>query len=91
MFEKGYHDAGHILLRHNSTIKSHDGGNGGHFCKCIDIGINLQLARGDPLVGQLFLYLLNDLNSSFSNFTKGASRKDVPGQGEGGVSPKGTK
>ena len=63
--------SGHISLRQNSTIKSHDGGKGGHFCKCDGITIHLQLTRGVPLVGQLFLYLLNDFNSLCSEFTKG--------------------
>ena len=61
----------HISLRQNSTIKSHDGGKGGHFCHCDGKSINLQLTRGVPLVGQLSLYLLNDFNSLCSEFTKG--------------------
>ena len=62
---------GHISLRQNSTIKSHDSGKGGYFCKCDSKSINLQLTRGVPLVGQLHLYLLYDFNSLFSEFTKG--------------------
>ena len=47
-----------ISLRQNSTIKSHDGGKGGHFCHCDGKRINFQLTRGVPLVGQLSLYLM---------------------------------
>ena len=31
---------------------------GGHFCHCDGKGINLQLTRSVPLVGQLSLYLM---------------------------------
>ena len=64
-------EAGHILLRKNLTIKSHDGGKGGHFCHCNVISNHLPLTRGAPLVGQLSLYLDNDLSSLCSEFTKG--------------------
>jgi len=49
----------------------HDGGKGGHFCKCDGKSTNLQLTRGVPLVGQLALYLLYDFNCLSSEFTEG--------------------
>ena len=58
---EGSQTSTHIFLRQNSTIKSHDGGKGGHFYHHNGIINQLQLTRGTPLVGQLFLYLLNDL------------------------------
>ena len=51
--------------------QSHDGGKGGHFCHCDGKSINLQSTRGVPLVGQLYLYLINYLNSLCSGFTIG--------------------
>ena len=63
--------AHHIFVRQNLTVKSHDGGKGGHFCQCDGKSINLQLTRGVPLVRQLSLYLLNDFKSLLSEFTKG--------------------
>ena len=61
----------HILLKQNSTIKSHDGGKGGHFCNRDCISIYLQLTTGVPLVGQLSLYLLNHFNCLCNKFTEG--------------------
>ena len=41
----------HISLEQNLTIRSHDGGKGGHFCNCHKISIHLQSKRSVPLVG----------------------------------------
>jgi len=61
----------HILLEKILIIKSHDGGNGGHFCHSNVISHYLTLTSGAPLVGQLSFYLPNDLSSLWSKFTKG--------------------
>ena len=61
----------HMFLRQNLTIKSHDGGKEGHFCYHNDISNHLPLTRGVQPPGQLSLYLLNDLSSLCSEFTKG--------------------
>ena len=61
----------HMFLRQNLTIKSHDGGKGGHFCYHNGISNHLPLTRGVQPPGQLSLYLLNDLSSLCSEFTKG--------------------
>ena len=60
-----------MFLRQNLTIKGHDGGKEGHLCNCNGMSNHLSLTRGAPLVGQLSLYLLNDLSSLCSEFTKG--------------------
>ena len=60
-----------MFLRQNLTIKSHDGGKEGHFCYHNDISNHLPLTRGVQPPGQLSLYLLNDLSSLCSEFTKG--------------------
>ena len=61
----------HILLRKNLTIESHDGGKESHFCYHNGISNHLPLTRGVQPPGQLSLYLLNDLSSLCSEFTKG--------------------
>ena len=61
----------HMFLTQNLTINSHDGGKGGHFCYHNGISNHLPLTRGVQPSGQLSLYLLNDLSSLFSEFTKG--------------------
>ena len=61
-----------MFLRQNLTIISHDGGKESHFCYPSGIRHNhFPLTRGAPLVGQLSLYLLYDLSSLSSEFTKG--------------------
>ena len=61
----------HMFLTQNLTINSHDGGKGGHFCYHNGISNHLPLTRGVQPPGQLSLYLLNDLSSLCSEFTKG--------------------
>ena len=53
----------HISLEQNLTIRSHDGGKEGHFCKSGDTSIHLPLTRSAQPSGQLSLYLLNEFNS----------------------------
>ena len=49
------------MLRGKLTIKSHDGGKEGHLCNCNGISNHLSLPRGASLVGQLTLYLANEV------------------------------
>ena len=60
-----------ISLEQNLTIRSHDVWKEEHFCNCADTSIHLSLTRSAQPSGQLFLYLLNEFNSLWSEFTKG--------------------
>ena len=60
-----------MLLKSILTNQSHDGGKEGHFCYHNGISNHLPLTRGVQPPGQLSLYLLNDLSSLCSEFTKG--------------------
>ena len=61
----------HMLLERNLTIRSHDSGKERHFGNCGDTSIHLPLTRSAQPSGQLSLYLLNEFNSLWSEFTKG--------------------
>ena len=65
----GLLQASHMFLRQNVTIKSHDRGKRGYFGNHNVISCYLQLTRGAQPSGQLSLYLLNDINSLWSEFT----------------------
>ena len=60
----------HMFLRQISTIKSVDRGKRGYFGNHKVISYHLQLTRGAQPSGQSSLYLLNDINSLWSEFTK---------------------
>jgi len=62
-----------MLMRQISTIKSHDRRKRGYFGNHKVISYHLQLSRGAKPPRQLFLYLLNDINS-LCEFTKGPWR-----------------
>ena len=51
----------------------------------------LELDHGDFTKGKCAFFEVWPLYSKDTSCYKGASRKDVPSQGEGGFSPKGTK
>ena len=59
----------HVSLEQNLTIRSHDCGKEGHFCNCGDTSIHLPLTRSAQPSGQLSLFLLNEFNSLWGEFT----------------------